>query len=464
MMPRDRKKGQIKLEGSEPMSFVESDDVAAADWTPEQEAMSRVVSDTIRLYLRTAESLASGKYVHLENKIPEYMAHPGNTLIALCSDGIVIRYERKGHEERKLAVLVMENGVADAAAVLSQRLVHVRSPELTSSIDENFGVEFKLIAHSPSQETSHDLLTTRIWFEVTNAAPQQPAQPSAKPYCLLSVRNQLDFEVHGELIPEGDAKAPGQPFIARSTMRLNAGWECIEVFPGLDLAAWRSDLAPLWAENDILGAALVAQTLDVQLSALDLRASARRHYAALLAEFKALLDSNPEREQMLQAFLQKNPALLCPTHVRMWPKLMLGATITDFVFREANQEYLLVELERSTLSLFRQDGHATAELTHAHGQIVDWKRYLEDNLQTVQRELGLVGITPNPSGLLVIGRSQSLLPANRRKLQTMMNESPKLRIMTYDDVYGNAKAVFENLLGPMWDTGGSTQIFYPSAS
>ena len=98
---------------------------------------------------------------------------------------------------------------------------------------------------------------------------------------------------------------------------------------------------------------------------------------------------------------------------------------------------------------------------NATGQIVDWKRYLEDNLQTVQRELGLDGITPNPNGLVVIGRSQSLLPRDRRKLRTMTNESPRLRVMTYDDVYENAKAVMENLLGPIWDTGGSTQIYYP---
>ncbi len=297
-----------------------------------------------------------------------------------------------------------------------------------------------------------------------NTAPQQLVQPGAKPYCLLSVRNRLDLEIHGELSAEGDEKALGQPFIARSTMRLIAGWECIEVFPGLELDAWKVDFAPLWAEHDLLGAVLIAQTHDAQLSNLDPRASARRQYASLLAEFKGLLDSNPGREQILQVFLQSNPVLLYPTHVRMWPKLPLGATITDFVFRDANQEYLLVELERSTLPLFRQDGHATADLTHAHGQIIDWKRYLEDNLQTVQRELGLTGITPNPSALLVMGRSQSLLPRDRRKLQTMTNESPKLRIMTYDDVYENAKAVLENLLGPIWDTGGSTQIYYPSVT
>ena len=136
--------------------------------------------------------------------------------------------------------------------------------------------------------------------------------------------------------------------------------------------------------------------------------------------------------------------------------------MTDFVFCDATQEYLLVELERSTLPLFRQNGHPTAELTHAHGQIVDWKRYLEDNLQTVQRELGLTGITPSPNALLVIGRSHSLQLKDRRKLQTMASDSPKLRIMTYDDVYENAKAVFENMLGPLWDPGGATQVYYPT--
>ncbi len=94
------------------------------------------------------------------------------------------------------------------------------------------------------------------------------------------------------------------------------------------------------------------------------------------------------------------------------------------------------------------------------GQIVDWKRYLEDNLVTVQRELGLADISSNPKGLIVIGRSQTLSSENRRKLVSMENESPKVKIMTYDDIYDNAKAIIENLLGPIWDTGGNTQIYY----
>ncbi len=460
-MAGDRKKGELRLEGANPMVLIETEGEISETWTPEQESIADAVSHAIKSYLKTTQSLASEAYAHLRDKIPAYMADPGNLLIAVCADGIVVRYEKRVHEGRKLAVTVLPHGIATGAAILSQNLVHIASPDAPLPENENFGVELKLSAYSPQQGVSQDIVASRIWFQVTNTSPQKPNPPGAKPFCLLSVRNQLELALHGLLLGNRENAVPDQPFIARSTVRLAAGWECIEVFPGLDRDAWNADSAPLWAERDVLGAVLIAQTADAQLSNLDPRAATRRLYASLLGEFKALLDSDPEREQVLQTFLQEHPVLLCPTHVQMWPKLPVGATVTDFVFRDATHEYLLLELERSTLQLFRQDGHPTADLTHAQGQIVDWKRYLEDNLHTVQRELGLVGISTNPTGLLVIGRSHSLLPTGRRKLQTMMNESPKLRIMTYDDVYENAKAVLENLLGPMWDTGGATQIYYP---
>jgi hypothetical protein len=178
-------------------------------------------------------------------------------------------------------------------------------------------------------------------------------------------------------------------------------------------------------------------------------------FGKLLAQYKDLLDSNPEREETLQKFLAEHPALLSPAHTKMWPKLALGDRKTDFVFREAMGDYLLVELERSTYSLFRGDGHPSGELNHARAQIVDWKRYLEDNLSTVQRELGLAGISVSPKCMIVIGRSASLTAEHRRTLGAIENESPKLKIVTYDDVYENAKATIENLLGPIWVTGGS---------
>lgn len=455
------KKGIIRFDGANPMSFEESDDAPSVAITPAQQELMDAVSTTIKSYLKTAENLIEGKYKHLEQIVPKYLSHPGVVFIVVCPDGVVVRYESRVDDKRKYAATYMPEGIAHAALLLSQNIVRVMKPGTPQTFDSSLGIEMRMAVVNPNQEITQEIFLGRIWFDVINIEPEQPHQIPSKPYCLLSVRNCLEMELHGALVSQDGSNATEQPFISKAPIRIGAGWECIEVFSGLDANAWKPEYATLWAESDILGAAVMAHQREEINKSLDPKASARKHYCALLAEFRALLDSNPEREQTLQTFLQSNPALLCPAHVRMWPKLPLGAKVTDFVFRDANNDYLLVELERSTLSLFKQDGHPTADLSHAQGQIVDWKRYLEDNLSTVQRELKLDGITTNPHGLVVIGRSSLLSPENRRKLQTMANESPKLRVMTYDDVYDSAKAVLENMLGPMWDGGGTTQILYP---
>jgi hypothetical protein len=116
-------------------------------------------------------------------------------------------------------------------------------------------------------------------------------------------------------------------------------------------------------------------------------------------------------------------------------------------------------LESPLRPLFRADGQQREELTHAIDQIVDWRRYIEDNLRTVQQELGLDGISTNPACLIVIGRSSSLNDESRRKLVALQNSMPKIRIMTYDDLIANAKAAAENILGPLWDPGPNAEVY-----
>jgi len=248
--------------------------------------------------------------------------------------------------------------------------------------------------------------------------------------------------------------------VIRTVVDLPVIWNRFEVYPFINTEQWKPELGRAWAEHDILASAVAAQFRENSFQTLDPRAEARRELSAVLKSFKELLDSNPDREEALQVFLCANPRLLCPMYTRMWPKLALGNRKTDFVFRYAGGDYLLVELEKSTQRLFRKDGQACGELNHARNQVTDWRRYLEDNLSTAQRELGLSGISVNPQSLIVIGRSSSLTDENRRKLAAIENESPKSKIMTYDDIYESAKAVIENLLGPLNDDVGNTRVYY----
>ncbi len=440
------------------MSLTEIPEQSELQLGEDQRQWVEASGTAIAAYLRSAKELLAGRLSHLKVWAPTHLVDPGNVLVACCNDGIVVRYEKKGQEPSKVFTGWMSDGLSQVASVVSQKLIDIKTGESTNTSD-NYGVEWRVVTTSPTGESSL-LATTRMWFEATLPNPLTSQPVLAKPFCLLSIQNSLELQLFGEMIPVESGTRPAQPFLARSVMRLPVGWECIEIFPGFTAGGWKSENAPIWAETDILAGVVSRQFQEAQFNNLDPRGEARKQFVSILESYTQLLQSQPEREEILQSFLAGNPLLLCPAFTRYWPKLAFGSHITDFVFQEASGDYLLVELEKLTDPLFVKTGHASYQLNRARGQVQDWRRYLEDNLSTVQRELGLSGISSNPKCLIVMGRSSELTDEHRRKITAMENESPRLKVITYDDVLVNAKAVVENILGPLWNVQGSTQIYY----
>lgn len=458
-MSDELKIGQVTFTGASPMQLAEHFEQRTSTLSDEQQSTVGQVGATVKAYLNAAKELLKDKYAHIKDWAPMHLAEPGNVLVACCQDGVVIRYELKTDKTLVCAAWLTE-GLPEVASLLSQRIVQCDPDRNHTFAPATTGMELKLFIEDPGDKQKTDIASARVCFHKVVERPGHMPQPPKKPFCLLSVRNTLEIRLLGEMLGDGKSVAEGRRFLLRGALRLPVGWECIEVFPFFSLEHWKAEYADNWAESDLLAGVVARQFCEAQFQSLDPNAAARKEFGGLLKTYLDLLDSDPEREEILQTFLRDHPALLCPSHIRMWPKLALGSRETDFVFQEATGDYLLVELERSTYRLFLNNGHPSRQLNHARGQLTDWKRYLEDNLSTVQRELGLTEISANPRGLIVIGRSQSLTAGNRRKLITMENESPKLKIMTYDDVYENAKAVTENILGPLWETEGATQVYY----
>lgn len=143
----------------------------------------------------------------------------------------------------------------------------------------------------------------------------------------------------------------------------------------------------------------------------------------------------------------------------MWKRLSLGNRVTDFVIREPSGEYVLVEIEAPIRPLFRKDGQPREELVHAINQIVDWIEYIQHNLSTVERDLGLAGIA-NPRSLIIIGRSLDLTDDNRSKLNTLRGLVPRLDILTYDDLLNTTRTTLQNLLGTLPDPRTTVDIYY----
>ncbi|MCI0696805.1 DUF4263 domain-containing protein [candidate division KSB1 bacterium] len=396
--------------------------------TEVQKATLNQLGSTIKAYLKATEELLKEKYAGIKEMAPLHLSKPGNVLIICCEDGALIRYERKQEDTRVMVAWSLEK-LSQPAPQISENVVFCHDDKNFASSVATNGAIVKFFILDPKTGLTQDIVESRIGFDVILSRPAKDASPSNKPYRLLSVRNSFDFHIHGELIPGHSSLGHGKRFLSRTVLNLPVGWEYIEIYPFLNLDYWNPEFAASWAENDLLASVVSQQFREQKFLELDPNVAARKHFSELFKTYKDLLDSNPEREETLQSFLKENPELLCPTRKKVWLKLSLGAKKTDFVFQEATGDYLLAEIERSTHRLFREDGDTSGELNHARNQIADWRRYLEDNLSTVQRELGLTGISANPKSLIVIGRSNSLTPENKRKLVTLENESPKTKIM-----------------------------------
>src|SRR3954451_17459604 len=107
----------------------------------------------------------------------------------------------------------------------------------------------------------------------------------------------------------------------------------------LDPDYWKSEYAAAWARLDLLGAIAQRNALESALQQLDGRGAAREHYVKLLQEFEALLEGP---EEPCHQYLKAHPEIICPTHDAYWSKLAFGDHVSDFVFREPYNDYVLV--------------------------------------------------------------------------------------------------------------------------
>ncbi len=458
--PRRFYKGKISVQPGKPIEISERDEsVQAHEDRPEVAA----IGETLSAYLRSAKQLIEGRYRELADFAPIHMRVPCDCWAIVCDDGIIVRWDRnEGEEKPKVRIAWPQEGATTISALVpgfSER--HIYCPtELTNFELPSDGQRIQLSKVNSLTGEQTPLVEARIgiivnWTDIQN----QPAAPSTRPVPVVSVVSELEIQIGGEQFDESaeTRRGTGQEFLLTSRIRLPVGWEAFEIYPPFDPAIWRPGAAKDWAELDLLAAAARHNVRQQQLHDIDPRAATRREYRKRLKAFQALLNG-PEAD--LQEFLENNPELLSPTHLRVWKKVPLGQRKTDFVFREPPNEYLLVELEAPTRSLFRKDGQQHEDLTHAINQVLDWLRYIQDNPDTVHRELGLEGISPHPQCLIVIGRSARLTDQDRRKLATLQGSSPRLRILTYDDLLVTATQSIGNLLGPIWDVEGTAEIYY----
>ncbi len=450
--------GTVTIQPKKPLVFSVEEKAERPLSSSDRSKVDRI-GGTIKAYRESAKQLIEGKYSSQLKYAPPQFNKDSTTNAFVLKDGIIIRTDLGPNPGAKIRILFNDSrDVTEMAPLLSESVVHCPRDPAKYDLGSG-GVTFGLSKREPSGHESPIGSRRIAIIAPLNQMPSQIGSSTIRPVPLISIKNEFNLQILGEIFPTDQSPQPGkrQRFILENRVKLPVGWEGFEVYPPFDPDLWKAEFAPAWAEIDLLAAITKSHLKEQQLRAIDPNAEARKHFSSLFKEFEGILGGP---EEPVHQFLKEHPEILSPTYIACWSKLSLGQYGTDFVFREPPNDYMLVELESPLRELFRQDGQEREELVHARNQVLDWQRYIEDNLSTVQREVGLSEISIAPRYMIVIGRSRSLSEENRRKLTTIQNQMPRLQILTYDDLLAKAKSVVENLLGPLWDAGGGATVYY----
>lgn len=459
-------RARLEVRAGQPLAIVEDSTVADADSEPAPELREAVsqVSATLKAYRNAVKTLLSGKYADIRDFAPSHLREPCDITAICCKNGVIVRYDLGKEGATKLRGGAMDVTLTELAPKVSDSLLHFPLDRATYDPGQD-GITLELAKVNFQTGVTEPISTFQLvmlcGLHLDPGALIPP--PPSRPPCLVSLTNELQIVMSGDVVP-ADSRSTGnisktREFLAHGTTKLQVGWQSLEIYPAFQPEYWKPEFAPLWAESDLLAAVARHQLSRAQFATIDPNLAARRAFKALLDEFAQLLDGP---EEPAHQFLKLHPEIVSPTHTAAWSKLPLGKRVTDFVFREPSNDYLLVEIESPLRKLFRKDGQQREELTHAFNQIIDWRMFIENNLQMVRAEVGLLGMSANPRSLIVIGRSSGLTEADRLKLATLQGQIPRLRILTYDDLIQTSKALAENLFGPLDITGDNVEILYPS--
>jgi hypothetical protein len=163
-----------------------------------------------------------------------------------------------------------------------------------------------------------------------------------------------------------------------------------------------------------------------------------------VAKLLRVLDSAGD-ERPVQRHLATNPLLLVQHlgggHGRwVFSQKRLGSEfVTDFVIGERSSsgfEWQFVELQSPRARLFvSSSGRQSKQLDEGIRQILEWRRWLDDNRDYARRPrarngLGLVDAAGSDPGLLLIGRAD--LSENGKVRRRRLSQELQIQIHTYD--------------------------------
>lgn len=179
------------------------------------------------------------------------------------------------------------------------------------------------------------------------------------------------------------------------------------------------------------------------------------NYEQVKKKLDFIFNKNSETE--LLELIKNNSFLLYELYFRKFNiqpafhEVMLGQKFRcDFVWLNDNSdgpEWVLVEIEKPNLKLFKRDGKPTMELNNAIEQVRSWERYFFDNPNEKKRIFGAVA---KFRYILVIGNKEDWKASEDIvKWRLYNNLTDKIEIRT-SDIFYRALDVLDKKPDDLW--------------
>jgi len=178
-----------------------------------------------------------------------------------------------------------------------------------------------------------------------------------------------------------------------------------------------------------------------------IRMYAHNQIIKIANEFNEFLLSE-NREEVYQKYIEKNPVLLAKYHAKnifVKPNI-LGKFEPDFVILDSSNHLKLIELEKPSIKLFRQNKQPRQELMHAFGQVVDWLDEYKKNPDSFLECLELTrDQIATVRGVVIAGNSKN---EDFKNLQRYYSRPiyPEIDLMTIDELSTSLLEISKKLI------------------
>lgn len=177
-------------------------------------------------------------------------------------------------------------------------------------------------------------------------------------------------------------------------------------------------------------------------------------------------DNNSELE--LLSILKENSFLFYELFSRkygiqpVFHEISFGGDLRcDFAWLNDNSdgpEWVLVEIEKPTLDIFKKDNEPTQHLNHGLEQIKSWRRYFNEHPAEKRRIFGAVG---RFRFILVAGNKESWANEKAAKWRIDNNKETDIEIRS-TDIFFRALNVLENKADELWSFAEKPITLSPS--